>query len=218
MPLETIDPLEDFIFRVKSLKKNPKTYRVYSYSSKVAGKVVLETFGNRIYFGNVPTNIRIRFNEPENDVINMPVPFGLHQDFYRVYLEWDGTGTDEIIYIIAGFDFSIVDLTAVFGLVKDLFYTATPLTILEDSKIFGYFATSQASSLLLDYKSDIAGNINVYSSFDGVTYYGKKTYAVGAGVAGSQTISVENHFAYVEFVKAVAGTPQAVWYLSVRSR
>ena len=218
MPLSPLSTAEEFIFRVKELKKNPKTYRVYSYSAKTAGKVTLETFGNRIYFGNLPTTIRLRFNEPENDVINIPVAFGIHQDFYRVYLEWDATGTDEIIYFIAGFDFSVVDLTAVFGLVKDLFYTATPLTIAENSKIFGSFVTGQASALLLDYKSDIAGTINVYSSFDGVTYYGKKSYAVGAGVAGSQDISVENKFAQVEFVKAVAGTPQAVWYLSVRSR
>ena len=216
MPFSPLSPYEEFLSKVKDLKANPKTYRVYSYSTRNAGSITLEVFGNRIYFGNVPGRMTVRFNEPETDPIEVTKAIGIQQDFYRVILEWDATGTDDRIYFVAGFDIDFIDLTRLTDRVKKLLYNTIPLTIAENAKTLGVFKVSQADYITLDYISDIAGNVNIHISNDGLTWYGVQAYAVVANAYASYTIPVVNDYISIEFVKAVPGTPQTMLYLSAR--
>lgn len=211
-----IDTRQATMERIIQIKANPKTYRTYTYSVKESRAVVLETFGNRIYFPYIPTPIRLRFNEPENDFIYLSRPIGIKQEFYRVYLDWDAASTDVPLAFIAGFDIEMMEVPDIYKRPINMFYHDTPLGV--DSAILGTFDSGNYKELLFDFKSDIDGFIHVWTSHDGVDFYNEKVIPVAAGVGDYKSLPVESNFAQVIFEKAVPGTPQTLLKISLRGR
>lgn len=211
-----LDTYEGSMARVKELKSNPRSYRTYTYNVRTARTVSLETFGNRIYFLSVPTKVRLRFNEPENDGFDFAKPIGIKQDHYRIYLEWEATDTDNPLTFIAGFNLDFQEMSDVFKRPVDLVYTNTPAVT--DVVTLGIYDTALYTELMLDYKSDIDGLLHLYTGFDGVDFYNEKVIPMTGGVGDYKTLPVESKYLKIVFEKAVPGTPQTVLKISARGR
>lgn len=213
-----IDTYAGSMERVREIKANPKTYRTYQYNVRTKREVSLEVFGNRIYFLSVPSKITIRFNEPENDRFDFGKPLGIKQDFYRVYLEWDATETDNPLIFIAGFNIDFQEMSDVFKRPVDLVYLSTPLDNAVDAATLGIFDTTLYSELLLDCYSDIDGILHLYTGFDGVSFYNGKTIPITGGAGDYKSLPIESKWLKIVFEKAVPGTPQAILNISARAR
>lgn len=211
-----IDTYEGAMLRVKELKRNPKSYRTYQYNVRSKRTVSFEVFGNRIYFLSVPTNIKIRFNEPENDRITFAKPIGIKQDFYRIYLEWEATESDNPLIFVAGFNLDFQEMSDVFKKPIDLLYRATPIDA--DAATMGIYDTSLYTQILLDYYSDIDGVLKLLTSFDGVDFYNEKAFPVTAGFGDHKTVSVESKYTKIVFEKTTPGMPQTTLKISARAR
>lgn len=210
------DTYEGAEARVKELKRNPKTYRTYTYNVQTARTVECVIFANRIHFISVPTNVKIRFNEPENDKISIDRAMSVKQDFHRIFLEWDATDTEIPLVFIAGFGLELTDISQGDSGVADLLYHNTPLGV--DVSVLGAWQMGLYKELLLDYISDIDGILHIYTSYDGVDFYNERVLAVPPGVGDYKTIPIESKYVKIVFEKLTPGMPQALLKISARAR